>query len=356
MFGARLFARTRRRLVLLNVGIAGAIMLAFALVAFLLVSHVLASEVDQQLDTSAAQAQAHLGTDLLTDSNDPRDYQTDAPGVFLLVLDTNGTVLSNSLNVQLRGLPDLAALHEALSSGRPDLRTVEVGRDPRIEVRLRTEPFLHAGAVVGVIQVGLSLQSYNHELHEVLVALALVGGGGLLVALGAGLFLASRALAPVRVAFHRQHDFVADASHELRTPLMLVRADVDVLGRELRAAQASRRAGAAQPEPQLRQRASQESTALATPVPAAVAHLDDQLELVEDALGEIDRMSRLLGDLLLLARMDAALSADPLEARAMTVPQSEGGVLAALGAGARISEQHFAGSDVDEADARGVLV
>jgi GTP-binding protein HflX len=48
----------------------------------------------------------------------------------------------------------------------------------------------------------------------------------------------------------------------------------------------------------------------------------------------------------LLAQMDAALSADPLETRAMTVPQSEGGVLAALGAGARIAERNFAGSDV----------
>ena len=48
----------------------------------------------------------------------------------------------------------------------------------------------------------------------------------------------------------------------------------------------------------------------------------------------------------LLARMDAALSADPLETHAMTVPQSEGGVLAALGAGARIVERTFTGSDV----------
>jgi GTP-binding protein HflX len=48
----------------------------------------------------------------------------------------------------------------------------------------------------------------------------------------------------------------------------------------------------------------------------------------------------------LLARMDAALSADPLETRAMTVPQSEGGVLAALGAGARVAERTFTGSDV----------
>jgi len=48
----------------------------------------------------------------------------------------------------------------------------------------------------------------------------------------------------------------------------------------------------------------------------------------------------------LLACVDAALSADPLETRSMTVPQSEGGVLAALGSGARISERTFAGSDV----------
>jgi GTP-binding protein HflX len=52
------------------------------------------------------------------------------------------------------------------------------------------------------------------------------------------------------------------------------------------------------------------------------------------------------GVLDLLTRMDAALSADPLETRAMTVPQSEGGVLAALGAGARIADRTFKGSDV----------
>jgi GTPase len=48
----------------------------------------------------------------------------------------------------------------------------------------------------------------------------------------------------------------------------------------------------------------------------------------------------------LLARMDAALAADPLATQAMLVPQSEGAVLAALGAGARIAERSFAGSQV----------
>jgi GTP-binding protein HflX len=48
----------------------------------------------------------------------------------------------------------------------------------------------------------------------------------------------------------------------------------------------------------------------------------------------------------LLAQMDGALSADPLVTQAMTVPQSEGSVLAAVGAGARIAERHFSGSNV----------
>ncbi len=48
----------------------------------------------------------------------------------------------------------------------------------------------------------------------------------------------------------------------------------------------------------------------------------------------------------LLARMDAALAADPLTVQAMVVPQSEGAVLAALGAGARIAERAFEGSQV----------
>ena len=48
----------------------------------------------------------------------------------------------------------------------------------------------------------------------------------------------------------------------------------------------------------------------------------------------------------LLACMDAALAADPLTTQAMVIPQSEGAVLAALGAGARIAERSFPGSDV----------
>jgi len=48
----------------------------------------------------------------------------------------------------------------------------------------------------------------------------------------------------------------------------------------------------------------------------------------------------------LLARIDAALVADPIVEQRFDIPQSQGSVLAALGAGALIREQEFIGNTV----------
>lgn len=302
-----LFALTRRRLVLWNIAVTGVIMVAFALVAYVLANQVLAGEVDGQLAARAGEAQTHLSHDL-SDLNDDHDYDTGTPGVFLLLLRPDGTVLRDSLSGHLAGLPDRAAVRAALTSGQPDLRTVSVGFNGAVEVRLRTEDVKQRGVLVGVLQLGVFTQPYDHELHLLLLVLAMVGAGGLVLALCGGFFLASRALVPVRTAFRRQRDFVADASHELRTPLMLIRADIDVLGRELRSIRA--RLPLARPAAQpVNGSSSAGSLALAMLEGKSdlvdVSQLDDQLELVDDALSEIDRMTRLLRELLLLARLDA---------------------------------------------------
>ncbi len=53
---------------------------------------------------------------------------------------------------------------------------------------------------------------------------------GLLMMVGAGLFLSERAIKPVEKSIQQQHDFVAAASHELRTPVAAIRANAEVLG------------------------------------------------------------------------------------------------------------------------------
>ncbi|HET7270296.1 MAG TPA: HAMP domain-containing sensor histidine kinase, partial [Rubrobacter sp.] len=104
----------------------------------------------------------------------------------------------------------------------------------------------------------------------------------LVLAAAGGLFMSRRAMRPVQEAFGRQRTFIADASHELKTPLTLIRADAEVLSRGLE-----------------------------DPNKAS-----DNRELVDDLLGETDRMSAVLSDLLLLARLDAdkiSVSREPFD-------------------------------------------
>jgi signal transduction histidine kinase len=322
MLSSALFAATRRRLVLWNISVAGVIIAAFALVAYFTAAHVLSGEIDYQLAARAAQEQSHASLDLLSGPDNDRDYDAETSGVFFLLLSPDGTVLHSSLDEQLPGLPNMEAVHAALANSYPDLRTVDVGVDGEVELRLRTEPVIRDGVLLGVLQLGISVQPYEHELHQLLLVLAFVGAGGLVLALVGGFFLASRALIPVRAAFVRQRDFVADASHELRTPLMLIRANVDVLGRELRAMRASLPAIKAASPPSGKRLTSGGSAVAASaskPGVFAAEQLEDQLELVDDALVEIDRMTRLLSDMLLLARLDAGAVMAPHQPVALDV-------------------------------------
>ena len=110
-----------------------------------------------------------------------------------------------------------------------------------------------------------------------LVIVLIVGGVvALIVAVGAGAGFANRALVPIRrslvaqrEALRRQREFAADASHELRTPLTVIRASVDDLERH-------------RTEP------------VAT-VGSALADIDY----------EVDHLTAMVEDLLLLARSDS---------------------------------------------------
>ncbi len=100
--------------------------------------------------------------------------------------------------------------------------------------------------------------------------------GAIIVAVGAlGLWYARRTLRPIHELYGAQKRFVADASHELRTPLAIMKADFEAA---LRGEVDS--AGSAEQFEELR-------------------------EALTDGLGEVDRMSAIVDDLLTLSRIDA---------------------------------------------------
>jgi signal transduction histidine kinase len=120
-----------------------------------------------------------------------------------------------------------------------------------------------------VMLVAAPLSDVRREQHEVQEAMLIGIPIVLLLAAGGGLYLASVGLRPITEALRMQRQFMADASHELRTPVSVVRAAADVtLSRDHR----------------------------------DEAEYREALSIVG---GQAQRLSRLVEDMLVLARADA---------------------------------------------------
>ncbi|MVO99004.1 sensor histidine kinase [Paenibacillus lutrae] len=93
-------------------------------------------------------------------------------------------------------------------------------------------------------------------------------------------------------AYRAQRRFVSDASHELRTPLTTIRGNVELLEKMWSKSLTSGQGAPANPE-----------------------HVEMSIEAMQDIAGEAHRMSRLVNDMLSLARADAGFEMElrPIE-------------------------------------------
>ncbi len=179
-------------------------------------------------------------------------------------IDMHGNVIASLRPIEIEDLPNDDAIDQALlGSIVVETMTIEHER-----VRVRSEPVLADGRIIGAIQVGMGLGPNERVLD--FVQWATIGGVvlGALLALPAGILLANRSMRPIREAFARQRAFVADAAHEMRTPLTLIRAEAEFMTRT--------------PELSAGDREESEST----------------------IVREVDSMAALVSSLLQLARMD----------------------------------------------------
>jgi signal transduction histidine kinase len=273
-----MFASVGRRLALLNVAVVVLVIAVTGAGTWLLLRQSLIREADEALDDRIKVAEStwepRLAGEVLIPATDAREREDDddsrdilASGdILVFVFDQDGTLVGNERGVNVKGVPVTAAVDRALG-GDDDTRTIDVKGE---RVRVRTEPVEEHGNITGAIQAIRSERQHDAELRLVGLA-SLVGiGAGMLIALPSGLFLSRRAMRPIDAAFQHQRAFVADASHELRTPLTVLRANAEMVRR------------------------------LPDPDPAEVRAEMDAM------LAEIDTMTRLVNDLLALARLDDA--------------------------------------------------
>ena len=229
-------------------------------------------------------------------------------GEYVQIVTTDGHVASHTDNLSESRLPlSQAALHQA-QQGKIFFETIRPLKPQPI--RLLTYPVVQRGKLLEMIQVGERLSSMEMALRELRIILLTFSPAALIVLSFVGWFLAGRALSPVtRItnaarkinaenlsqrlpiedtrdelsrlgetfnsmlsrledSFHKIKQFSADASHELRTPLTILRGETEVALRWAK-------------------------------TPEEFRHM------LASNMEEIDRMSRIIENLLALAKSDA---------------------------------------------------
>ncbi|WP_339818429.1 HAMP domain-containing sensor histidine kinase [Paenibacillus sp. FSL R7-0216] len=81
----------------------------------------------------------------------------------------------------------------------------------------------------GYMLVFLDVTARKEILTNLIYTFSAVGVGMLIALYFASRYFANRAIAPVKEAFDKQKQFIADASHELKTPLAIINTNADVL-------------------------------------------------------------------------------------------------------------------------------
>jgi two-component system, OmpR family, sensor histidine kinase CiaH len=185
----------------------------------------------------------------------------------LLGFDRNGVLAANPRGLNLAGFSTTDSVGLALK-GAASTRRLNLKESGTVDVY--TVPLRSNGQIVGVVQAIQGQREHDQTMRLLALVLAGSAGLGVLLAAPAGLFLARRAMRPIDLAFERQRTFVADAAHELRAPLTVLRANAELIERI----------------PDL-----------------SPSELQSE---VGGMVQEIDEMSRLVSDLLDLARADAS--------------------------------------------------
>lgn len=202
-------------------------------------------------------------------ADDSEDYKASNGRLYFYAFDNNGKLINYS-----RAVPILEPLIlEAIQKWNvPDDQIMEFTNTHNFKyeykVLMAAKPIIIDGENRGMVYVGKDVASVYNGLRKATLILGLLSLLAFIVANFAGHIMAGKAIIPLKEAYERQRQFAADASHELRTPLSVVMASVDVLGND-----------ASIVSPFLRQ-------------------------VIADMRDEVKKMTKLVGDLLLVARSE----------------------------------------------------
>ncbi|WP_078431358.1 sensor histidine kinase [Metabacillus halosaccharovorans] len=164
---------------------------------------------------------------------------------------------------------DIKINHDVISKHKKgDQFSTYVPKNEKIKVMMIAEPIYERNQIIGYLYLGRDITDLAELLQGLFIILLVLIVLFSCIAYYFSFVMSKRAMVPIRHAFKRQQDFVADASHELRTPLSVMLSSIEILEME---------------KDQL-------------------SHMPARM--VDNVKEEVKRMTGLVGDLLTLARSD----------------------------------------------------
>ena len=268
---ANIFGQGRRRLTLFY-----SLIMCVFLIALIFIAHktlewsIFSEQARELLDTAGnvAEAQAyfnqHPGLTL-----EDAGYKSTNDRLFFYVFNQDGR-LSNFARASFHIEPfilDVVSNWQA-QEGEVSVFGRKNEREQMTRIMMTAKTVVNDDGSVQTVYVGKDVTAMYNGLQKSTYAMVVLGIVALLLATVLGHILSGRAMVPLREACEKQRQFAADASHELRTPLAVVMASADLLEND----------------------------------PSITSPFLKQV--IADVRDEVKKMTRLVSDLLLVARSD----------------------------------------------------
>jgi two-component system sensor histidine kinase CiaH len=272
-----MFSEIRNRLTQLYVLVMTVFLVSFIVVSYTGILWVLHREEQQDIRT-IAEEEAREHVKLLkrkeVASSVVQNADNDGEKIFFYVFNNDGQLVDHEdPEEKMRSKVEGIIANWKMPDGEGKIQKFYVGDNERAIVIMCSMTIYDGQEVIGRVFVGEDITSYYQLLKSLLIVMVVVAILFIVAAAFVGHLLAGRAIIPIKQSFVRQREFVADASHELRTPLSILLTSVDVVqsddGNQLSAF---------------------------------------SVQVLDDMKSEVRRMSKMVGDLLTLARADAGVS------------------------------------------------
>ena len=236
-----MFTKLRNRFLILNMSMTSTVMIIAFAVIYIISYNNIKSEIAKKLNPQVGIQTVIEGTELPDDEENGkskainRRVSLDNAYSFIILVDGNGNILEidspfNMNEETYKKAADIAWNNRESSS----TITLEEKQWKYTIVQMKKQVIKGDGQsyIVGEDKyqiMFLDITMYERTLFQLLITLLSVGVIVLFVIFIISLYFANRVIKPIEEAWERQKQFVADASHELKTPLSIINANYDAL-------------------------------------------------------------------------------------------------------------------------------